>query len=86
MGMLFNEIHSEEVEMIETYIDYYATTDEMDAVRTKDAEYLLREWDRAKSQYLSKMFGDKLILSKDVVFKATDEQLRIEMEHKLYNQ
>ena len=85
MGMLFNEIHNEEVEMIETYIDYYATTDEMDAVRTKDAKYLLREWDRAKSQYLSKMFGNKLILSKDVVFKATDDQLRIEMERKLYN-
>lgn len=85
MGMLFNGLPKEEVEMIETYIDYYATTDEMDAVRTKDAQYLLREWDSAKSQYLSKMFGDKLILSKDVVFKVADEQLRNDMDDKLYH-
>ena len=60
-----------EKHMIEEYIDNYAVDGR--ARRTVDANFILREWADKKSQYLARIFGNQLILSKDVSYNRPTE-------------
>lgn len=73
MGII-NRLSDNELSMIEKYIDEYAFNNG-EGGRKSPAKYLLREWDRAKSEYLAPLFGDSLILSKRVEYYETAEQI-----------
>ena len=40
-----------------------------------DVDHLLRFWADAKSQYLTKLFGDNLILEKEIFYKANTDEI-----------
>ena len=40
---------------------------------------ILREWDRRKSEYLYKLFGDELIISKKIAYVKSYEELQDEL-------
>lgn len=46
-----------------------------------DIDYLLRFWRKNKSEYLTKMFGDKLILERPIEYIRADNEMRDEMLH-----
>ena len=48
-----------------------------------DVDYLLRLWRENKSQYLAPLFGDKLILEKEVEYQKNLDELRSEMAQML---
>lgn len=79
---LVTKLSKEELKMVESYIDKYATRGE--AYRTAGAEYILRVWDEAKSEYLYNMFGDQFILSRDVEFKKGSEEMSNELDEVIY--
>lgn len=63
-----------ELDMIERYIDAYATVGK----RVVNAKYILREWS-AQKELLAPIFGQNLILSKEVRFKRSEDELRADM-------
>lgn len=77
--MLFEQLKDDEIVMLEEYIDYYAFTNTKNGVRTVSLEHLLRIWEKEKEP-LFHMFGDKLILSKEVLFRKEDEELEDEFD------
>lgn len=60
--------------------DEYIYNDNIVKVSDSHTEYLLRAWQRAKEQYLFKMFGDELILSKHIDLVMSDDDVFYEME------
>lgn len=51
-----------------------------------DVDYLLRLWRENKSQYLTQLFDDKLILEKEVEYQKNVDELHSEMSHMLHEQ
>ena len=78
MGMLAR-LSDKEKNMIENYIDYYVGSVDC------EVDHILRFWDQAKSQYLSKMFGEQLILSKRVEFHKGEDELDADMRNAITN-
>ena len=48
-----------------------------------DVDYLLRFWRAAKGEYLTKMFGDQLILERPIEYTRADSELREDMYNTL---
>ena len=68
---LFEKLSADEKSMMEHYIDAYAFQE--DGSRVASLDYIMRVWDNAKAN-LFHMFGDQFILSRDVEFtKSVDE-------------
>lgn len=76
---LVDQINSTELKMIEQYIDNYA----INTHRTASVEYILRVWDKAKSDYLYNMFEHQFILSKPIEFHRGLEEMAEELENKV---
>lgn len=79
--MLRQMITEKEYEMIDYYRMAYAHNSDSHS-RNEDfitSDVLLGEWDRKKSEYLSQMFGDKLILKKDISYTRSYDELAGEM-------
>lgn len=73
-------ITTEEMKAFEDRVDEYGSKEF--GGRTVSGYHLLRFWESAKSEYLFKMFGgEKLILSKNIVFMKDVSQLYQEMSH-----
>lgn len=51
-----------------------------------DVDYLLRLWRENKGQYLTKLFGDKLILEKPIEYKRNEEELYRDMDKMIESQ
>ena len=66
-----------EMTAFEKYVDTYAS--EYYGKRTVSGKELLHFWADAKAQYLYKLFGNKLIISKTVTFEKESGQMRREM-------
>lgn len=65
-----------EKHMIEDYIDEYAVDNKP---RSVDVDYILREWAEKKSQYLARIFGNQLILSKKIAYSKPTQILSNEL-------
>jgi hypothetical protein len=76
---MIEKISSVEKEMMEFYIDEYANK----ANRTVNIDYILRVWDKAKSEYLNEIFKDNLILTKEIEYVMEEDELFDEMDKKL---
>lgn len=74
MGKMLSMISNKELRMFEKYVDWYAIQED-GSERDCSAEYLLREWDSAKSNYLGDMFEDSLILSKEICYETSRDEL-----------
>lgn len=67
---------------IRSYINYYAQSGSSDLTTTMgDTAHILRVWDNEKSKYLSKIFGDKLILEREIEFSKSVTQIRNEISY-----
>ena len=75
---MIEKISAKEMKMIEWCIDQYA-----DSARTVSGNYILRLWDSAKAEYLNKMFGEQLILDKEIEYNMDVDELYEEMGRKL---
>lgn len=94
MLMVFDLLTHNDKAKIESYRNTYASAwDRKD--RLASIEHLLRHWNKAKSQYLEKLFGDKLIITKSIKFnedkydlwnKMSDLVHRDERANKFYKE
>ncbi len=69
---MIEKITPEELDGIKYYIDACL---ESEVERTVPVEYILRFWDKNKSKYLEKFFGDKLILSRNIEYNKDYDEL-----------
>lgn len=81
---MFNRLSDNDKAKIKAYIENYGAEDQCDGIDGIAAplDHILRFWDFAKSRYLGNMFGDKLILEKEVKF----EKPQGVAESAIYNQ
>lgn len=80
--MLIERISDEEISMIDNYRQSYAYSENSSCrngsfIPTKD---ILKVWESAKSQYLYKLFGDGLTLTKRLSFTKSFDELSKEMD------
>ena len=78
MGELFNRITEADQLAMCRYIENYGYNNEYSNYSRDHAsplEYRLRFWERAKNEYLANMFGDNLILEREVEFETPVEDL-----------
>lgn len=69
---LIENISKNEKELMEKYIDNYAS--EQYGIRSASIDYLLRFWDREKEKYLFKLLGNQLMVTKEITFKQDIEE------------
>ena len=62
---------------VREYKDAYASVGHLN--KQADYKYVLRHWDEAKGEYLFKMMGEKLIISKHIEYSKAKEDLHSEM-------
>lgn len=74
---IFEKLSTKELRMMDNYINAYATESPSDRA---DINYILRVWAEAKSKYLFKLFGEKLILSRNINVKKEPQELTRELE------
>ena len=79
--MLIEKLSAEELEMMDVYRKYNAWSYESYNHNNNYAPMtsILREWDRRKSEYLYKLFGDELIISKKIAYVKSYEELQDEL-------
>ena len=84
---MLNLISEKEKEMMMDYIDKYAFHNNCSKNKiTSNFDYIFRFWDRAKQKYFRQIFGDKLILEKEVRLDKSINDLANEIEEELYNE
>lgn len=79
---VFDKLTNHELDMMEYYITCHGAK-EGSSAPIKSMDYLLRFWKDAKDQYLYKMFGDNLIIEKEIKFEKSFEQLQDDMRKKV---
>ena len=79
--MLIERISSEELGMMDTWRRWNAWNEESTNRRGQYAPMtgILHEWDIRKSEYLDKMFGDTLTLTKHIDYQKSYEELQNEL-------
>ena len=80
---LFNLLSEEDKDKIWGYINKYGGEDARPMTPDVDLEYLLRFWNENKT-YLCKVFGNKLILEKDIDIECPETILMEGMENALW--
>ena len=76
MSNLFERISAEDREAMMNYIRWYAPSSDYDTTgEFAELSYLLRFWENAKNEYLADMFGDKLILEREIEIETPVEAL-----------
>ena len=68
---------------IDSYRDAYASAPHRE--KRVDIKTILSHWNEAKSKYLESLFGDKLIITKDIEFKEDTDELYHKMEDVIYH-
>lgn len=76
---LLEYLSGKEKEMIVRYIETYAFHSEHNGGITAPLDHILRFWDKAKQQYLFPMFGEQLILKKEINYVKDAGELSNEM-------
>ena len=76
---LFDKITPEARETIQWYVRNYA-----DWNTHLDAAGIVKFWEQYKSQYLFRLFGEQLILSKEVTYKKDINELEDELDEALF--
>lgn len=71
----------EELDMMDSWRQYYAfSTSASSYGDCKSMDKILQPWARAKSEHLAQLFGGELILSKDISYSRSVENLRSDIE------
>ena len=85
MMNLFERISEEEQAMLVHQIENYAVAPNRHEEMKASLHHVLRAWEGAKSKYLARMFGDELILTRDIEFHKDIDELETDigeiMEH-----
>ena len=78
----FDCLTDKDLDLINEYIERFALGYEEypSCSRNDDLEYSLRYWNDAKNDHLFKMFGEKLILKKEVTFNKSIFELTSDFE------
>ena len=78
----FDCLTDKDLDLINEYIERFALGYEeyLSCSRNTDLEYILRYWNEAKGDQLFKMFGEKLILEKEVIFNKSIFELISDFE------
>lgn len=79
--MLIENIRSEELAMMDTWRRWYAWSQDSSSRSTNYTSMasILHEWDRAKSEYLMKIFGNQLTITKHLHYQKSYEELQDEL-------
>ena len=85
--MLFEKLTEKDRNLIESYINTFGGNCDAEMLCGAPAplEYRLRHWDAAKSEHLAQLFGNKLILEKEIVFATPESQLRSKISRVLWD-
>lgn len=78
---LFEKLPEDEKEMMEQYIDSYASFNGSSC--TASLEYIMRVWNEQK-ETLFHMFGDQFILSKDIVYTKDVDQIIEDLDEAIF--
>ena len=82
----FEALSKEDCSNIEKYIEYYATNNMYSPSRVSvEIPYILRFWNKNK-QFLFELFGNKLILQKNINIQYPETFLIEEMEETFYQE
>ena len=74
--MIMDALSSNDIRLIDNYRECYAYRE--DGFRDgefADTPYILREWAKCKREYLFKMFGEQLILTKHIEYEKSEEEM-----------
>jgi hypothetical protein len=79
--MLIEKIRPEELAMMDTWRRWHAYSQEASSHNGQYApmQSILHEWDHAKSEYLHKLFGDQLTMTKHLHYTKSYEELQDEL-------
>ena len=79
--MLVDKLSVNDIRLIDDYRKNYAFSNEANSTcgNFMDTLYILREWDLQKSQFLYKLFGEQLTISKHFTYMKSYEQLQEEI-------
>lgn len=81
---LFNHITKEEQEMIDWYIDNFSGACSNDSNEKAELRKILQPWEDSKGD-LFKLLGNNLIISKEVSYKKSNDELVENFEDRLYS-
>lgn len=79
---LFEKLSEDEKEMMEQYIDSYASFNGSN--RSASLEWIMRVWNEQK-ETLFHMFGDQFILSKDIIYTKDIDQISEDLDHAIFD-
>ena len=80
--MIFEKLVNEEIDAMKSFIESYAFYECNSAMAPMSK--ILQYWDDAKGQWLYKMFGEKLILSKDLSYSMGVDELSDQIEEQMF--
>ena len=79
-------LESKDLALFRSYIQEFAESRESNILKDMaDTSYILRIWNENKSEYLAKVFGDKLILEREVEYIQSTAQIRDAIEQEMYS-
>lgn len=81
---IMDKLSVAEKSMLLAYIENYGFAEGGGGTVKTSIEHLLRFWDTNKSKYLFQMFGNELILNREIVYKKSVEDLKDELDNVLY--
>lgn len=83
--MLFEKLTTEEIAMMDSYRERFAYNCEStyQSNNYSSMSYILREWDSQKSQHLYQLLGNQLMVTTDLIYHKSDEELEKELSEML---
>lgn len=82
--MVYDLLTQLDKDKIQSYITDLASEHNADKGRAS-VEHLLAPWNKAKSEYLEKLFGQNLIITKDIQYKEGEQELWAKMREFINN-
>lgn len=82
---ILNKLSQDEKTMLMSYIENYAFSGAEGGEVKASFDHLFRLWDASKSEYLFNIFGQELILQKNIVYKKTMEDLEDGLTNALFS-
>ena len=79
--MMIEKLSANDIRLIDDYRKNYCFSSEANETcgTVMDTPYILREWDSRKSEYLFKLFGEQLTISKEFHYTKSYEELQDEI-------
>lgn len=83
--MIYNKITDSDALILEEYIRHFGRSDGACVLQPMESlSHILRFWEQNKSEYLFRLFGDKLILEKEICFTESDSSLHTKINNSLH--